>query len=194
MDTPPPSATPLSKQEILLAARSGMPKAIVNLLLASCLRASPVTLARTPRTAIPAALASAALPVTGSTEDCLLPCQNQELLPNYAGDILTVLPLLEELRQRYPRFHYRISCERVAINAQIVDGYRVDVSEPNTPSYPNELIVRMSINGDELALVAAFAVLDYLLDQPGMLERANLHMQRGTPPLPAVGLPSATLQ
>ena len=173
---PAPALT--TKQTLLTAVSAGMPIGLVNCLLASCLREGEVKLMRVPQQEVPSSLASAALPSEQAGEQ-LLPAQQDELLPNFAGHLTATLPLLEEVRRKFPRFRYRIGIEVVQIEATTKDGFRIETAEPN-PQNPLDLQIRASVNGLDLPFIAAFAVLEYLLDRPALLARAAFHLNQNT--------------
>lgn len=190
MPQPVADTSPITKQELLQWVLGGMPIGLLNLLLASCLREGPALMQPLDKNAVPAELASAAMPAPTNGE-VFLPVHNGQWLPNFAGSLAAVLPLLEEVRQKFPRFHYRLSPDLVVMEGEVRPGFKVETAEPS-PTNPTEMVIRVNSNGVELPLVAAFATLEYMLDQPGVLARATfpLNVKRGVAPAPDGAVPA----
>lgn len=178
----------VSSRDVMEAVRQGMPVGILNLVLASALREGAVELQRMAQQSIPPALASAALPgvVAGET---LLPGQNGQLLPNFAGDLAGTLPLLEEVRGKYPRFRYRLATESIKIEDRSIDGFRVDIAAPATNADDETMPIVASVAGTDLPFITVVAVLEYLLLQPGTLDRVAFHFDKNT----TTGTPDSTM-
>lgn len=180
-----------TKESIMEMVLDDLHLGLVNMLVATALREGEITVLPVYLKDVPEALGTATMP--GRLADRgFLSMQNGGLLPNFAGDLAATLPLLEEVRSKYPRFHYRIGAEVLTLDDTDVHGYRVEFAEPGTGAH-DEQRVCFTLHGPDLPLLAAAAVLDYLLDQPNVLERVVFH----TEVVPAVALapePEPTLQ
>lgn len=168
------------KDEFLAAMRGIAPAGLMNLALAHALGGEPVHLCDFDAASVPTELRSATLPL-GAPGSCAVVMRGATPLPNFADDPATVLPLLEELRTKFPGTAYRFASEPAPPNGSSVPaaGYRVDIAQPGNTAKPTELEVVCSVTGTSLSRVAGYAVLAFLLGRPEPLARVAAHFSAG---------------
>lgn len=172
---PPPTrtadATVFTKPELLNLIGGSMPPVMINLVVGACL-GHEFNMLVMPVGEVPATHHNSTLPAPTAGQ-VMVPAVPPALLPNYAGNPLYALQLMEDVRARYPQFRYRIAVDRVQTPQGIMVGHLI---ESGCADANGMLSLQQQAVGNNLPMMAVHLALEFLLDQPGNLERVSFHM------------------